>query len=96
MVVPNYFPSWGLDHYVTRLHRGVQDLVEDLPVEDHPLARVGGEFAVEFSYREGVSGPEPGLTPLGGVEPEACLQGHFVVGIQHIQDGGLSIPLSIC
>ena len=95
VVFTDYFPGRGLDHQVSGLHRGVQDLVEDIPVQDHPLAGVGGEFAVEFSYREGVSGPEPSLTPLDGVEPQGCLLGHFVVGVQHVQDGGLSIPLGV-
>ena len=43
----DYFSGRGLDHQVSGFHRGVQDLVEDVPVQDHPLAGVGGEFAVD-------------------------------------------------
>ena len=53
VVFSDCFPGRGLDHQVSGFHPGVQDQVEDIPVQDHPLSWIGGELAVEFPYRDG-------------------------------------------
>ena len=95
LLLADNFAGRGPYRQIPCLDRRVEDAVEGFQIQDHQLARVAGELPMQVADADRPAVAEGGLPPFRGVETQGLRPRHFVVGVEHSDDGRLPVALGI-